>query len=72
MASKGLEIGGTEDDKASIANDTTDLRAILEGLQAILPTMDAHHLALNALVPGYATQATAISSVLTKIKGLLA
>lgn len=72
MASNGLEIGGTDDDKASIANDTTDLRTLLEGLQAILPTMDAHHLALNALVPGYVTQASAISSVLTKIKGLLA
>lgn len=71
MASKGLEIGGTEDDKASIANDTTDLRAILEGLTSVLATMNTHHVALNGYAP-YITQATAISSVLAKIKGLLA
>lgn len=72
MASKDLEIGGTEDGKASIANNSATLREILEALQDILPSMDLHHVALNGVVPGYASQASKIATVLTKIKGLLA
>lgn len=72
MTSASAEIGGTEDGKVSIANDATTLREVLEALQAILPTMDAHHTALNAVVPGYVSQAAAINAAFTKIQGLLA
>lgn len=72
MCNDSVEVGGTNAGKVAIKNQTTDLREVLEALQEILPTMDAHHVALNAYAPGYATQAPAISAVLTKIKGLLA
>lgn len=72
MCSSSLEIGGTKSGLASIKNQTTDLREVLEALQGILPTMDLQLTALNAIVPGYVSQAAGIGNVLTKIKGLLA
>lgn len=72
MCSSSLEIGGTKSGLASIKNQTTDLREVLEALQGILPTMDLQLTALNAIVPGYVSQAADIGNVLTKIKGLLA
>lgn len=72
LVSERAEIGATESGKISLSNASTDLREVLEGLQGILPTMDAQLLALNAVVPGYVTQATAITALLSKIKGLLA
>lgn len=65
------EVLGGKGGKVDIHNQVTTLRAVLEALQAILPAMDAHHVALNATVPGYATQAPAITAALSKIKGLL-
>jgi len=72
VCSSSLEIGGTKSGLVSIKNQTTDLREVLEALQGILPTMDLQLTALNALVPGYVSQAVDIGAVLTKIKGLLA
>ena len=72
MCSSSLEIGGTKSGLVSIKNQTTDLREVLEALQGILPTMDLQLTALNAIVPGYVSQAVGIGAVLTKIKGLLA
>lgn len=76
LCSDKLEIGGTNAGKVAIKNQTNDLREVLEALQAILPTMDLHHTALNALVPGYVSQGVAgtnaIPLALSKIKGLLA
>ena len=72
MASASAEIGGTEDGKLSLRNETETLREILELLQGFLPAMDAHHVALNSVVPGYTTQASSIAYALTKIQGLLA
>lgn len=71
MASKDLEIGGTEDGKASIANGSATLREILELFQSVLATMNTHHVALNGYAP-YITQTPSISSALTKIRELLA
>lgn len=72
VCSSSLEIGGTKSGLVSIKNQTTDLREVLEALQGILPTMDLQLTALNAIVPGYVSQAVGIGAVLTKIKGLLA
>lgn len=72
VCSSSLEIGGTKSGLVSIKNQTTDLREVLEALQGILPTMDLQLTALNAIVPGYVSQAVDIGAVLTKIKGLLA
>ena len=72
MVSEDVEIGGTEDGKVSIANAGTDLRTVLELLRDILPTMDAHHTALNGVVPGYVSQASNIVYLQTKIRELLA
>ena len=65
------EVLGGKGGKVDIHNQATTLRAVLEALQAVLPTMDAHHTALNAAVPGYVSQAPAITAALAKIKGLL-
>jgi hypothetical protein len=72
LRSESVSIGGTKGGKVVVENGTQDLRDVLESLQTILPAMDAQLLALNALLPGYVTQATAITAALTKIKGLLA
>ena len=72
VCSSSLEIGGTKSGLVSIKNQTTDLREVLEALQGILPTMDLQLTALNAIVPGYVSQAVDNGAVLTKIKGLLA
>lgn len=71
LGSRGEVLGG-QGGKLDLRNKDTDMREVLEALQDILPAMDTSLLALNAYGAAYATQATKISSVLTKIKGLLA
>lgn len=74
MCNDSLEIGGTKGGLASIKNQTTDLREVLEALQAILPAMDTALSLLPAspaAVP-YTPQAASISAALSKIRGLLA
>lgn len=71
LGSQGEVLGG-QGGKLDLRNKDTDMRAVLEALQAILPAMDLSLTNLNAYGAAYATQTAKISSVLTKIKGLLA
>ena len=71
LGSQGEVLGGAGG-KLDLRNKDTDMREILEALQAILPAMNLSLTNLNAYGAAYGTQATKISSVLTKIKGLLA
>ena len=71
LGSRGEVLGGAGG-KLDLRNEASDMREVLEALQDILPAMDTSLLALNAYGAAYVTQATKISSVLTKIKGLLA
>lgn len=72
LAGASGEVLGGKGGKLDLHNQTSDLRTVLEGLQGILPAMNTSLLALNAYGAAYVTQAAKISSVLTKIKGLLA
>lgn len=71
LGSQGEVLGG-QGGKLDLRNKDTDMRAILEALQDILPAMNLSLTNLNAYGAAYVTQTTKISSVLTKIKGLLA
>ena len=71
LGSQGEVLGGAGG-KLDLRNKDTDMRAILEALQDILPAMNLSLTNLNAYGAAYVTQTTKISSVLTKIKGLLA
>lgn len=71
LGSQGEVLGGAGG-KLDLRNKDTDMRAILEALQDILPAMNQSLTNLNAYGAAYATQTTKISSVRTKIKGLLA
>ena len=71
LGSQGEVLGGAGG-KLDLRNKDTDMRAVLEALQDILPAMNLSLTKLNAYGAAYVTQTTKISSVLTKIKGLLA
>jgi hypothetical protein len=71
LSSDLLEIGGTKAGKAVVKNASASLGEILGDMKNILALMDAHHTALNALIPGYPSQVTAITSLIGKIGALL-
>ena len=71
LGSQGEVLGGAGG-KLDLRNKDTDMREVLEAMQDILPAMNLSLTNLNAYGAAYVTQTTKISSVLTKIKGLLA
>ena len=71
IASENLEIGGTKTGKAVVKNASASLGEILQTMHTMLVAMDLHHTALNAVIPGYPSQVSDLTSLATKIGGLL-
>lgn len=71
LSSDRLEIGGTKAGKAVVKNASASLGEILQTMHTMLVAMDLHHTALNAVIPGYPSQVSDLTSLATKIGGLL-